>query len=167
MKTSSHALSWAAFAAMLLFAAGFVIVTSSGLPARVAVHFDAAGQATSYMTVGRYRMAVLAFAVAFPGLLVAGLKSAYSRAKTFNLPNRDYWLAPQRIADTRSFLVAHGVWFGTLLAGLMCFMHRLLLEANRQIPPTLSNQAFFVGLLAFTVCMAVWLGAMLLRFRRP
>ena len=166
-RPPSHTLTWVAFIAMLLLATAFVVTSSHQLPTHVAVHFDASGQATSFMSGGQYRLFILAFAIGLPIVLVATLRSVYSRAKNFNLPNREYWLAPQRIFRTRSFLVAHGVWFGTLFTGLMCFVHWLVLDANRQIPPTLSNQAFFIGLLAFFGCMVAWLGTLLIAFRRP
>jgi hypothetical protein len=166
-RPPSHTLTWVAFIAMLLLATAFVITTSNQLPTHVAVHFDASGRATSFMSSGQYRLFILGFAIGLPIVLVATLRSVYSRAKSFNLPNREYWLAPQRIAGTRSFLVVHGVWFGTQFTGLMCFVHWLVLDANRQIPPTLSNQAFFIGLLAFFGCMVAWLGSLLITFRRP
>jgi uncharacterized membrane protein len=166
-RPPSHTLTWVAFVAILMFAATFVISTSSQLPTHVAVHFDAGGQATSFMSTDQYRLFILAFTIALPIVLVATLRGVYTRAKNFNLPNRDYWLAPQRIARTRSFLVAHGVWFGSLFTGLMCFVHWLVLDANRHIPPTLSNQAFFIGLLVFFGCMVAWLGTLLVSFRRP
>jgi uncharacterized membrane protein len=163
----SHQLSWLVFIAVLLAAAFFINLTAVGLPPRIAVHFDAAGEPTSYMMAGRYRLIVLLLAVALPLLLVAALSRAYSRAKTFNLPNRDYWLAPPRIARTRSFLVAHAIWFGTLLSSFMCFAHWLTLVANRQSPPYLSNQALFLGLLTFLCCLIAWIGTLLVAFRRP
>lgn len=166
-RPPSHILTWVAFVAILLFAAAFILATTNELPSHVAVHFDAGGVATSFMPSSRYRLFILAFTIALPIVLVATLSSVYSRARNFNLPNREYWLAPQRIERTRSFLVAHGVWFGTLFTGLMSFMHWLVLDANRHIPPTLSNQAFFIGLLTFFGCMVVWLGTLLVTFRRP
>jgi uncharacterized membrane protein len=166
-RPPSHGLTWVAFIAALLLAAGFILATANQLPSHVAVHFDAGGAATSFMSSSQYRLFILVFAIALPIVLVATLRSVYSRAKNFNLPNREYWLAPQRIDRTRSFLVAHGVWFGTLFTGLMGFMHWLVLDANRRIPPTLSNQAFFIGLLAFLGCMVAWLGTLLVTFRRP
>ena len=166
-RPPSYTLTWAAFVAALLVATTFITTTSKQLPTHVAVHFDAGGQATSFMSSGQYRLFILVFALALPVFLVATLRTVYWRAKNFNLPNRDYWLAPQRIDRTRTFLVAHGVWFGILFTSLMCFMHWLVLDANRRIPPTLSNQAFFIGLLAFLGCMVAWLGTMLITFRRP
>jgi uncharacterized membrane protein len=166
-RASSHKFSWAVFAGLLLFAAVFVNQTVGRLPPHVAVHFDDAGQATSFMEAGRYRVLIMLFAVVLPIALVAVMASAYSRAKDMKLPNRDYWLAPERIARTRSFLVAHGIWFGSLLVGLMCFMHWLVLDANRQQPPLLSNQAVFLGLLVLLGCMIAWIGTLMIAFRRP
>jgi uncharacterized membrane protein len=163
----AYRLSWLVFIATLLAAAFFISGTAGRRPSRIAVHFDAAGAPTSFMTAGQYRIFMLLLAVVLPLLLVAGLTRAYSRAKSFNLPNRDYWLAPPRIAHTRSFLVAHGIWFGTLLAAFMSFGHWVILDANRRIPPFLSNQALFLGLLVFLCCLTAWLGTLMAAFRRP
>jgi uncharacterized membrane protein len=162
-----HKFSWAVFIGMLLLAAVFVSQTANELPTHVAVHFDDVGQATSSMAKNRYRLFIVLFAIVLPIALVAIMTAAYSRARELKLPNRDYWLAPQRIARTRSFLVAHGLWFGSLLVALMCFIHWLVLDANRQLPPQLSNQAAFIGLLVLLGCMVVWIGTLMVVFRRP
>jgi hypothetical protein len=83
------------------------------------------------------------------------------------MPNREYWLAPERLDRTRAFLVAHGVWFGSLLVTLGCFVHWLELGANRQQPPHLSNQSFAAVLIAFLVATAAWIAALMFAFRRP
>jgi len=49
----------------------------------------------------------------------------------------------------------------------MCFMHWLVLDANRRRPPLLSNQAVFLGLLALLGCMIAWIGTLMIAFRRP
>jgi uncharacterized membrane protein len=166
-RPHSHKFSWAVFLILLLAAALFINQTVGQLPARVAVHFDENGVASSFMDGVQYRRFILLFAVAVPVVLVAFMSSAYSRAKDMKLPNREYWLAPQRIARTRSFLVAHGIWFGSLLIALMSFIHWLILNANRRQPPTLSNQALFLGLLLLLGCMVAWVGTLMVAFRRP
>lgn len=163
----THKFSWAVFLVMLLFAALFVTRTAATLPPLVAVHFDETGRATSFMPAHQYKIFILLFAIALPLALVALMTTAYSRASQFKLPNRDYWLAPHRIARTRSFLVGHGIWFGSMLVGLMCFMHWLVLDANRRQPPFLSNQAVFIGLLVLLVAMLAWIGTLMVAFRLP
>ncbi len=162
-----HWITWAVFIGTLLFAAWFVNQTANELPAEVAVHFDETGRATSFMAKGQYRLFILLLAVALPLALAAIMRFAYSRTTQFKLPNSDYWLAPQRLERTRSFLVAHGIWFNILLAGLMCFIHWLVLDANRRQPPFLSNPVVFLGLLVLLACMIAWIGTLMAAFRRP
>jgi uncharacterized membrane protein len=166
-RPHSHKFSWAVFLILLLAAALFINQTVGELPGRVAVHFDENGVASAFMAGVQYRRFILLFAIGMPIVLVAFMSSAYSRARDMKLPNRDHWLAPQRIARTRSFLVAHGIWFGSLVIALMSFIHWLILDANRHQPPMLSNQAMFLGLLVLLACMVAWIGTLMVAFRRP
>jgi len=110
---------------------------------------------------------VLCTGIVLPVALVALLTLVYSRASDLKLPNRDYWLAPERIERSRARLVVHGVWFGSLLVTLVCFVHWLVLDANRRIPPQLSNTAIEAGMLAFALISGGWILALLMIFRRP
>jgi uncharacterized membrane protein len=162
-----HRVTWGVFIVLLLFATLFVTGTASELPLTVASHFDAAGQPNAFMSRSGYIRFVLCVAVGLPVLMVVILTAVYSRAADLKLPNREYWLAPQRLEQTRAFLVAHAVWFGSLLVILGCFVHWLELAANRQQPPHLSNSSFAAVLIAFLFATAVWIGAFMFAFRRP
>jgi len=155
------------FILLLLLAILFVTGTASELPLTVASHFDAAGQPNAFMSRGGYIRFVLCLAVGVPVAIVAVLTTLYSRATDLKLPNREYWLAPQRLDRTRAFLVAHGVWFGSLLVTLVCCVHWLELGANRLQPPHLSNQMFAAVLVAFLIATAAWICALMFAFRRP
>jgi hypothetical protein len=159
--------TWSVFILLLLFAILFVTGTSSELPVTVASHFDAAGQPNAFMSRSGYIRFVLCLAVGLPVAVVAILTTVYSRATDMKLPNREYWLAPQRLDRTRAFLVAHGVWFGSLLVTLVCCVHWLELGANRLQPPHLSNQTFAAVLVAFLIATAAWISALMFAFRRP
>ena len=162
-----HLVTWSVFIALLLLAILFVTGTASELPPMVASHFDASGQPNAFMSRNGYIRFVLCFAVGFPVAIVIILTMVYSRATDLKLPNRDYWLAPQRLDRTRAFLVAHGVWFGSLLVTLVCYVHWLELRANRLLPPHLSNQTFAALMLAFLISTGVWISALMFAFRRP
>jgi uncharacterized membrane protein len=163
----SHWVTWTIFIALLLFAILFVTGTASELPLRVASHFDAAGRPNAFMSRDGYIRFVLCLCVGLPLLLVSVLTAVYSRATELKLPNRDYWMAPQRIVRTRSFLVAHGVWFGSLLVVLTCSVHWLELGANRQQPPHLAGEAFAFCMIAFLLATAAWIAVLMIAFRRP
>ena len=172
MKTSPslrnpHRVAWWVFIVLLLFAVLFVTGTASQLPPIVASHFDAAGQPNAFMSRSGYIRFVLCVAVGLPVVVVAILTAVYSRAADLKLPNREYWLAPPRLDQTRAFLVAHGVWFGSMLVVLACFVHWLELTANRQQPPHLSNSSFAAVLIAFFIATAAWLAVLMFAFRRP
>jgi uncharacterized membrane protein len=162
-----HRVTWSVFIVLLLFATLFVAGTGSELPLTVASHFDAAGRANAFMSRGGYIRFVLCVAVGLPVIVVAILTAVYSRAADLKLPNREYWLDPQRVDRTRAFLVAHGVWFGSLLVILGCFVHWLELAANRLQPPHLSNSSFAAVLIAFLIATAAWLAALMIAFHRP
>ena len=163
----SHRVTWSVFILLLLFAVFFVTGTVSELPPSVASHFDAAGQANAFMSRSGYTRFVLCLAIGLPALVVAVLTAVYSRAADMKLPNRDYWLAPQRIAETRAFLVAHGIWFGSLLVILVCLVHWLELAANRVHPPHLPGQLFAAVMIAFLLATAAWIAVLMFAFRRP
>jgi hypothetical protein len=160
-------ISWGVFILMLLCAIFFILHTASRLPALVPSRFDLAGYPNAFMTHKGYIRFTLLLGVGLPVALVALLTLVYTHANDMKLPNRDYWLAPERIAGTRTLLVAHGVWFGSLQIAMVCFVHWLELDAQRRVPPQLSNAALQVGLLAFFLVAAGWIIALLIAFRRP
>ena len=158
---------WIAFFLALLFAIFYFSNTLSSLPPMVASHFDGAGFPTAHMTRAFYSKFVFAMGVGFPIAMVALLSVVYSKASDMKLPNRDYWLAPERIGQTRALLVAHAVWFGCLMVGMVCYMHWLVLAAHRSVPPRLSNQMVIGGLLIFMAIAVGWVIALLRAFRQP
>ena len=158
---------WIALALALLFAIFYFSSTVSSLPPFVASHFDAAGHPNAHMTREFYSKFIFTMGVGFPLAMVALLTAIYSKASDMKLPNRDYWLAPERIAQTRSMLAAHGVWFGCLMVAMVCYVHWLELGAHRSTPPQLSNPMLMGGLVAFMAISVGWILALLRTFRRP
>lgn len=158
---------WIVFAAALLFAILFFANTASSLPPLIASHFDGNGDATAQMTRNSYTKFVFFMGVGLPIAMVAFLTLIYSKAKDMKMPNRDYWLAPERIAHTRAVLVSHGVWFGCLMVAMVCYLHWLILDAHRALPPHLSNRGVAGGLFVFFIVSGGWIIAMLRYFRGP
>lgn len=142
--------------------------TSAGLPAVVASHFAASGQANGFMPRGMYLGIMLGIGIGAP-LLVGLLPGALVKGdgRNLNLPNRDYWLAPERREETIAFLRGHGQWFAAAVALFLAYVHWLVVLANRLQPPMLSSSAISSGLIVFFVALAVWIGVLFYRFRRP
>jgi serine/threonine protein kinase len=158
-------LAYMAFAMLYLAVAVGVLITAPWLPERVATHFGIAGAANGWMT----RTGYLTFVTTFPLLLAlffAGISALIKilPACFCNIPNRDFWLAPERRATT-VVLVRH--W----LAGLLCLMtlffgalHVLTIGANRSTPPQLPMGGLLLLVILFLLALMIWLTLFLMRF---
>jgi len=156
------------FIALLFTGAGFVLSTTASLPDRVASHFGAEGLANGYMTRKGYRWFMLFFTVGFPLLIVLAIAGLPRLIPQYtNIPNRDYWLAPERRAQAFDFLTTHALWFGCLLVLFICSVHWRVVQANDQQPPQLANGPFLMSLGLFLAALVVWIIMLTRQFRVP
>ena len=161
-------LSRSLFVFALVAGAAFVALTANALPSLVATHFAASGLANGFMERPNYLAFMLIFITGFPALVVTSMSAVYrSSGERMNLPNGDWWLAPQRREATVAFLVAHAQWLGVLLVVFLCLVHRQLLQANTVQPPRLSGSMLIAMVGPFVLMMALWFAALMLRLRRP
>ena len=156
---------------MLLLVCGlYLSASSAGLPERVASHFAADGTPNGYMSRAEYRGFILWFGLGVPSAVAAAIAVLpYLLPGSLNLPNRDYWLAPQRSAQSQAFLSRHGLWLGCLLLLFMCAVHAMVVAANAPATgaPRLGGLPLGMVLGAFGLGLAAWALALMLRFRRP
>ena len=154
------------FALLVGCSVAFVWLTSRQLPSVVASHFTGSGMADGFMPYRSYVILMLALLVGLPTLLVVlTWWSLGSSSARINLPNKDYWLAPERRHATVSYLRSGVLWFGTLLLVFLCYAHWLVVLANGQQPAKLDNSWFIGGLVAFLAIFLVWLKVFLGHFR--
>ena len=152
---------------VLVVAGGFVWLTSGDLPPVVASHFGAGGTANGFMGKGTYTAFMLAVVVAVPALIgFSGQLVRVIPLQLVNLPNKQYWLAPQRRAATLESLSSLGVPLALALVVFLCFVHWLVVQANAVQPAKLSQSWLFVGLAVFGVATALWLVVLFRRFGR-
>jgi len=84
-----------------------------------------------------------------------------------NIPNREYWLAPERSADTLASLRARTAFLAIAMILLISFVHLLVMRANAGDEPELDQQLLLIGLGAFLTLMIGWIVSLYRRFRRP
>ncbi len=137
------------------------------MPERMASHFNASGKADGWMTkegfFGFYVGVLVLMALVFIFIPKFMLKIPDSM---INLPNRDYWLAPERRAQTgemiESYMNAAG---NAVIALLLCVFHLAFsanLDAGGRLP-----QSTWILLAAFMIFMSVWTIRFLRAFRIP
>jgi len=152
---------------VLVVAAGFVWLTSGDLPPVVASHFGSGGGANGFMGKGTYTAFMLAVVIAVPALIgFSGQLVRVLPLQLINLPNKQYWLAPQRRAATLESLSSLSVPFAFALVVFLCFVHWLVVQANAVQPARLPEGSLFVGLAVFGVATVLWLIVLFRRFGR-
>jgi len=156
---------------LALSAAGalYVVLSSQDLPPTVASHFGAGGVANGFMPRAGYTVFMAVLTLGLPLLLPIALRMVSRLPPTMiNLPNRDYWLAPERRGATFHYLATMGGALGFLLLVFLCFVHWQVVQANAVQPPRLAEGPFLGALVLFIFCTITWLGAFLAHFyRRP
>jgi len=144
-----------------------IALTADWLPDRVASHFGANGLANGFMARDAYVAFTIGIVVVPPALV--GLAIALSMKyfpQFLNLPDRDYWLAPERRTATTEYLNGHSAWLVALLSVFALAIHLLVVRANHSVPAQLETAPFLALLLTFAVAMVVWIAALARRFRR-
>jgi serine/threonine-protein kinase len=83
-----------------------------------------------------------------------------------NLPNKQYWLAPERKAATLASIASFGGWASYATLALLCAVHGFVARANSVQPPRL-DEAPLIGLVAvYLVVLFAGMLAVLGRFFR-
>ncbi len=156
------------FLLLLALAAGYIIATADRLPQQVASHFGANNLPDAAMTRDFYRAYMLGFTVVFP-LAIVGAIGWLPRLfpRHVNLPNRDYWLAPEQREQTLADLRALACWLGCMIVLFMAGIHFVILVANASVPPALPANLFIGIGLSFVALLALWIVILNRHFRRP
>ena len=146
---------------------GCLALSSSQLPTRVASHFDGSGHPNGWMSRTAHLRLMAVFGLAFP-LLVPAIVYA-SRLipdRFYNLPHRDYWLAPARRPETMAYLLRHSLWFSPMALGFALGIHFLTIHANSLTPVHLSTPLVLALAGCFLAGTAVWGVSMFRHFNR-
>jgi uncharacterized membrane protein len=153
------------FLVVVTCAALFVWITSQTLPEVAASHFGGSGAANGSMPRDVYAWFMLLFVVGLPMLLVfVPTISLKQPSAGLRLPNREYWLAPERRAETLEFLRQHMARFGSMLVVFLCYIHWLVVRANTLVPPRLPASWAIAGIVVFVIGCLVWTRVLLGRF---
>jgi uncharacterized membrane protein len=159
-------LSLLLFLALLLVSTFFALNSLGDLPEEVATHFSADGVADAWTKRDHYRLFILLLLVGLPLLLillVAGLPR-YTNGNG-QIPNCEYWFAPERRHLTESFLISHACWLGCLTVAVVYGIHISILRANAITPPVLATNRLITMLVVYLCGLVWWTAAFLRHFK--
>ncbi len=101
------------------------------LPETIASHFDASGQANGFMSKTSF--------FAFGAILLVFLTAMFSLISKWlpempdsmvNLPNKDYWLAPERREHTLAVFGNFFAWLNVAVTAMFVAINQIVLTAN-------------------------------------
>lgn len=143
-----------------------VIVYYPQMPEVSASHFDGSGHPNGWMSRNVFFamhlgiVALLAFVFLF---LPSRLR--FISYKTWNIPNRDYWMSPERRQETTRIIQDQMLWCGAASMGFIIVVIQLAIEANLNRPGVLSSAILWL-LIAYMVFMVSWAIRMIVRFSK-
>jgi uncharacterized membrane protein len=156
-----------ALLAVLLLAAAQIGYHWRHLPPRVPSHFNLRGDPDDWMAKKPYVFIQAGLLLGMAGLqALLDLLIRRSPPGAFNLPNRNYWLAPERRAETKEIISAYMAWL--FVAALLFFT--VMFELGYQVNvghPHAMRQGMPWLLAAFAGFALVWLVRFYRRFFRP
>jgi uncharacterized membrane protein len=138
------------------------------LPDRLASHFGASGMPNGWMTKQQFFItyAVMVLPALFVEFWVSRGIAKKPDAK-FRLPNKEYWLAPGRRAETFAYFDSFFAWYGCALLFVEAFAMGLAMRANFDARPQLPTGpmvSVIAGFILFNVAAVI---AMMRRFSAP
>jgi hypothetical protein len=138
------------------------------LPEILGSHFAVNGAVNGWQSKGAFfsielAVVVLAAVVGFGIPRMIGVMPV----SLINLPNKEFWLGPERREGTLLYIRVWSAWFGCALLAFLLFVMELAFRANLSTPPNFNNGAFVPALLAFVAFDTTALIWLILHFSRP
>ena len=137
------------------------------MPEVMASHFDGVGTPNDWAgKIGFFGLyATILVMLAFIFLYVPKWSGKRSRFG-MKLPNRDYWLAPERIEQTQNFIKRQMLIMGIAHLLLTLLVIQMAINANFSETPVLDRRVSWV-LIAYFLVLTLWLIDFFFHFRKP
>jgi uncharacterized membrane protein len=144
-----------------------VILSDAQLPDRIATHFNFNGQPDGWASRGSYMSFIISFGTGLTLFIVfVGFVLRFAPNESISLPNREYWLAPERRAETKTYIFRQMLWFSCWLICFLIGMHFSTIDANKRLPVQLPNWEIYGLLAIFLAGIPVWILIMVRHFKR-
>ncbi len=138
------------------------------MPDRMASHFDGTGQANGWAPRSGFFI-LYAGLIALLLLLFQVLPRQFRRFpdNLINLPNRSYWLAPERREATFAAIEQQMTVFGNATMMLIIGTMQLVFRANLDGSRRMSAESMWVMLAVYVCISIIWTVHFMRKFRKP
>jgi uncharacterized membrane protein len=125
------------------------------MPEKVASSFNAQGEANGWMDKAGFMIFQIGLTLFLCAtFLGVAFGMNYIPVSLVNLPNRDYWFAPERRKETLDFLKREMLWFSNATLVFMLAVFQLTYKANLEQESKLDN--FFWLYMGLYLLYSIW-----------
>jgi len=145
----------------------YVCLSVQQLPERVASHFDAKGKPDGWMNRGQHVLSTLGFGsglIIF--ILITDIVQFILPDKLLSLPNRQYWLAPERRVETKRYIFRQMLWCTSLTVCFLIGLNYSIVHANKRAPVQLYDWPLITTMAFYFVGLFVWILIFSRHFKR-
>ncbi len=136
------------------------------LPARVASEFDLSGEPKSWMAKGAFVIFNITLLILLPIFLLSlGWICTKLPKWMIDLPHKDYWLAPERKAQTAASIFRFMIWLAVGIELFLTALVGLVYRANLGHPEIMRQTPYYL-LGCFVAFMAGWIIRFYGKFRK-
>jgi uncharacterized membrane protein len=145
----------------------YLIYSAPLLPDKVATHFGAGGQPNGWMSRSEHLILMGALGLGMPLVsVIIALLSRYIPSGMVNIPNRQYWLSPERREQTSRYITRQMFWMASLEVAFFAGIQWSIVEANRLTPVQLPADKFWPLFIGFMAAIGIWSIVFILHFRK-
>jgi Protein of unknown function (DUF1648) len=133
----------------------------------VASHFNGQGVPNGWQTKPAFfgLFAAVSILIAMIGFGIPRIIASVP-PRLINLPNKQYWLAPEHLAETMAFLNAYFAWFGCAVFLIMILTFDYAIQSNLHPDHRPDVSRMWYILAGFLTFLVVWIIRMFTRFGR-
>ena len=155
------------FVSLVLLGAAYFSSFYARLPDIVASHFNASGAPNGWESKTVF-LGFFVGATVLATLLVFGVPRLLGALpiELINLPNKQYWLGPERAAETLEFLSSGFAWFGCGVYVVILFALNYAVQSNLHPSHPPDPAGMWVAIAGFAAFAIVWSVRVIVRFVR-
>jgi uncharacterized membrane protein len=127
------------------------------IPPVVATHFGISGAPNGWQTQSQFfTLELILLGVCL--LLAFGIPRLVGALppSLVNVPNKEYWLAPERRDATLAYFQAQFAWFGCVVLAFLLVVNQLVFKANQTRPRHLDHTTFVIAMFGFLAYLGIW-----------
>jgi uncharacterized membrane protein len=145
---------------------GLMLYSYFTLPVKVAIHFSGDGTPNGWMDKIYYVLSFGLLGILLPLFVIWIFHITPNLPKgLINLPNKEYWLAPEQFQQTKSDINVYGIWFANILLFILLSGGCIILDANMHSVVHSIPTQYTLWLILLPLIWFIW--KFLRRFKKP